>query len=159
VAQVDLDDALAADRAVLAFLQDPEQLRLEKRRHLADLVEHQRAAARQFEQPDLVLERAGERALFVAEELGLDQVLGNGRAVDLDEGPFRPQAAQVQRVGDQLLAGPVFALDQDVGVTCRDGVDELEQLAHLLALPDDVREGILTADLLLELFVLLPLVV
>ena len=150
---------LAADRPVLALLQHAQQLGLQERRHLADLVEHQRAAARQLEQADLVLQRAGERALLVAEELRLDQVLRNRRAVDLDERALGAQAAQVQRVGDQFLAGAVLALDQDVGVARRHRFDELEELAHLLALADDVREGILAADLLAELRVLPTLVV
>src|ERR1041384_8082377 len=33
----------------------------------------------------LLLGRAGERTFFVAEQLGLDEFLGNGRAVDLHE--------------------------------------------------------------------------
>ena len=65
----------------------------------------------------------------------------------------------MQRVGDQLLAGAVLALNQDVGVARRHRLDQLEELAHLLALADDVRERILAADLFLELLVLLPLVV
>ena len=48
--EVDLDHPLAADRPVLALLQHAQQLGLQKRRHLADLVEHQRAAAGQLQQ-------------------------------------------------------------------------------------------------------------
>jgi hypothetical protein len=56
----------------------------------------------------------------------------------------------VDRVGDQLLADAVLALDQDVGVALGDRFDQLEELAHLLALADDVREGVLIAHLLLQ---------
>ena len=57
-------------------------------------------------------------------------------------------------VGDQLLAGAVLALDQDVGVARRHALDQLEEILHLLALADDVGEAVLPADLFLELLVL-----
>ena len=69
-------------------------------------------------------------------------------------GPLRAAAADVDRVGDQLLADAVLALDQDVGVALGNRLDQLEQLAHLLALADDVREGVLIAHLLLQPLVL-----
>ena len=69
-------------------------------------------------------------------------------------GPFEPLAVVVDRVGDQLLAGAVLALDQDVGLARRDALDQLEQLLHLLALADDVRELVAILELLLELLVL-----
>ena len=62
-----------------------EQLRLEAERHLADLVEHQRALGRLLELARLVAIRAGERAALVAEELGLEQLFRERRAVDLQE--------------------------------------------------------------------------
>ena len=52
------------------------------------------------------------------------------------------------------LPSAVLALDQDVGVAFGDGLDQLEELAHLLALPDDVRERVLVAHLLLQPLVL-----
>ena len=55
------------------------------RRHLGDLVEEQRAAVRQLERARPPRDRAGERALLVAEQLGLEQRVGNRRAVERDE--------------------------------------------------------------------------
>ncbi len=86
-----LHETVAADRPVLAFLQHAQQLGLQERRHLADLVQHQRAAGRQFEQADAVGGGAGERALLVAEELRLDEILRQRRAVDLDERALGPR--------------------------------------------------------------------
>ena len=60
----------------------------------------------------------------------------------------------MNRVGDQLLAGAVLALDQDVRVAGGDALDQLEQLLHLLALPDDVGKAVLAANLVLQLLVL-----
>ena len=54
----------------------------------------------------------GERPLLVAEELGLEQRLGNRRAVDRDEGPVGPRAQRVQRAREELLAGAALAFEQ-----------------------------------------------
>jgi hypothetical protein len=60
----------------------------------------------------------------------------------------------VERVGDQLLAGAVLALDEDVRLAGRDALDELEQVLHLLALADHVLELVAILQLRLELLVL-----
>ena len=57
-------------------------------------------------------------------------------------------------VGDQLLAGAVLALDEDVRFARRHALDQLEELLHLLALADDVLELVAILQLLLELLVL-----
>ena len=59
---------------------------------------------------------AGERAALVAEQLALDQLGGNRRAVDLDERPRRERALAVDVRGQQLLAGARFAGEQHAGV-------------------------------------------
>ena len=81
-------------------------------RQLADLVEKQRAAMRQLETARLARVGAGERALLVAEQLGLEQRLGNRGAVDGDERPVVARAERVQRAREQLLAGAALALEQ-----------------------------------------------
>ena len=68
-----MHEPVASDRPVLALLQHPQELGLQVRRHLANLVEQQRSAFGHFEEPDLVGVGARERALLVAEELALDQ--------------------------------------------------------------------------------------
>src|ERR1051325_1088127 len=149
-----MDDAVASNRTILALLQHSKELRLQVRRHLANLVEEQRAALRHFEQTLFVERRAGERALLVAEQLRFDQILRDRGAVDLDERPLRPLAVVMNGVGDQLLAGSVLALNQDVRLAGGDAFDELEQLLHLLALADDVLKLIAILQLGLELLVL-----
>ena len=79
----------AADPLELALLQHAQQLGLERRRDLADLVEEQRAAVGQLEAALAGVDGAGEGALLVAEQLGLQQRLRQRRAVDLDERPVR----------------------------------------------------------------------
>ena len=57
----------------------------------------------------------GEGALFVPEQLAFEQRFGDGGAVDRDERLGLAQALVVQRLGDQVLAGAVFAFEQDGG--------------------------------------------
>ena len=59
---------------------------------------------------------AGERALLVAEELRLDQLVGDRRAVHLHEGAVAAQALAVHGPRHQLLADPALAPDEHRGV-------------------------------------------
>ena len=54
-------------------------------RHVADLVEEERAAVRGLELADAPLVGAGERAALVAEELALEELVRDRRAVERDE--------------------------------------------------------------------------
>jgi hypothetical protein len=57
---------------------------LQRQRHLADLVDEQRADVGAAEEADALAIGVGEGALAVAEKLALEQVLGHRRAVDRD---------------------------------------------------------------------------
>src|SRR5437870_1994885 len=109
---VDLDRPRAAYALDLAFLEHSQELDLELGPKRADLVEEEAAPLRQLELSDLPLMGAGERALLVAEELGLDEGLGDGRRTDGDEGPVAPCPLVVDGPGDELLAGAALAGDQ-----------------------------------------------
>ncbi len=139
---------------IFAFLEHPQQLGLQVRRHLADLVEQQRAALRHFEQAFLVQRGAGERAFLVAEQLGLDEIFWNRGAVDLDERSLQPLAVVVHRIGDELLAGAVLTLNQDVGFAGGHAFHQLEQVLHLLALADHVLKLVAILQLGFQLLVL-----
>src|SRR6202012_3314360 len=89
------------------------QLGLDLERQLADLVEEDRAAARGDEQARLGGLGVGERALVVAEQLALEQLGRDRRAVDRDERPAGALAGGVDRARHQLLAGAALAGDQD----------------------------------------------
>ena len=101
-----------ADRPHLALLQHAQQLHLQRRRRVADLVEEHRAAVRLLEDALVIGHRAGERAAHVAEQLGLEQRLGERAAVDRHERTARAPAVAVDRARDQLLAGAALARDQ-----------------------------------------------
>ena len=111
-ADVDAPLLRRADRAQRACLEHAQQLRLQRERHLADLVEQQRAAIGRGEQAGVIVGRAGERALDVAEQLALEQLLGQRRAVERDERLLRARARAVDRARDRALAGAGLAGDQ-----------------------------------------------
>src|SRR6185436_5637236 len=133
---------------------DAQQLRLHRHRHLADLVEEDRAAVRELEAPGLLAGRSREGSLLVAEELALDQRLGQRRAVEGDE---RSLAARRHRVDDarhQALAGAALAADQDRRAALRHALDGLLELGDGAALPDQRAEVARGEDLATQRLVL-----
>ena len=68
------------------------------------------------------------------EQLALDQLLGNRRAVHLDECPAPAAAERVNRPRDELLAGPVLPVNQHAAVGRRRHRHLLAQLTHRIAL-------------------------
>ena len=101
---VDPDVARAAHAAERLLLQEPQQLGLQRRRHLADLIEEHRAFVGLLEQPTLLLPRIGERAAFVAEQLAFEQLLRQSGARDVHERLRRPVAVEVDRLRRQVLS-------------------------------------------------------
>src|SRR5262249_38959487 len=78
-AHVDPNGLVLADPSDLVLLNRAEELRLECERRLGDLVEEERAAIGLFEEAFSRRDGAGERAARVAEELALEQRLGDRR--------------------------------------------------------------------------------
>ena len=62
----------------------------------------------EFKLAAAVRHRTGEGATRVAKQLRLDQLLGNRRAVDLDERALAPLTQQVDVACHQFLARAVF---------------------------------------------------
>src|SRR5690606_1006727 len=101
----------AADAHELALLEHAQQLRLRSARHLADLVEEERAAVGELEEAFALADRAGERALLVAEQLGLEQRLRHRGDVGGDERPVPARRQRVDAARYALLAGAALAGD------------------------------------------------
>ena len=101
-------------------------------------------------------QRAGERALLVAEQLALEQPPpGRAAQLTLMNGPGRARAVVVDRVGDQLLARAALAADQHRGVAARDLGDQVVDLLHRPGVADDVRGPEAVLQFLLQAQVLL----
>jgi hypothetical protein len=131
----------AAHPLELALLQDAQELGLRFQRKLADLVEKQRAAIRDFEPAAPLLRRAGEGAFFVTEELALDEVTRNRCAVDLDQRALTAVAPLVDRPRDELFAGARLALDQHGAVGGGDPIDLLQNAAQRMRIANHRTAG------------------
>ena len=154
-AHVDGAGALLADALELALLQHAQQLGLQLERDLADLVEEQRAAVGELEAADAVAQRAGERALLVAEELALEQLARDRRAVDADQRPVAALgcASWMARAISSLPVpvSPVISTVASVGAT---SLHLAQHLPDRRALADDAARIVLDTDFFLKVGVL-----
>ena len=160
-AAVGADDVGPADPLERPVLEHAEQLGLHAQGKLADLVEEERSPFGLLEPPFLLPVGAGEGAPLVAEELALQQRLGQGRAVDRDQRPVPGGVGVVDRLGDQFLARPRLTRDQHGAGGRGNPGDPLEDLAHPGAASHQVVEGVALLeslpqrpDFILELAVL-----
>src|SRR6266478_3157362 len=94
------------------LLQNPEELRLKRRRHVSDLVEENRPALTLLELADPSAVGARERAPFMTKQLALEQVLGNCGAIERQERGLRARAVLVDGARDELLARAALAGDE-----------------------------------------------
>ena len=137
---VDGDLAPPANPLDRALLQKPKQLRLQRERHIADLVEKQRTAAGELNLALGGFGGPGKGTLFKAEQLGLEQVLRNGRTVNSDEGVLRTRTEVVQGPREQFLAGAGLAEQKRRHIGWRDLLDHAADMQHALAGSDDAIE-------------------
>jgi hypothetical protein len=68
---------------------------------------------RDLKEPGLGLGGARERATLVAEQLRFEEILGNRRAVDVDERAARPWTVAMHRARDEALARARLAAKED----------------------------------------------
>ena len=130
------DDAdVAADRGMIAdalehsLLQDTQQLHLHGRAHVPDLVEEESAALGDLETALAGGDSAGKGALFVAEQLGFEQIGGDRAAVHRHKGAAATRTQIMDGAGDDFLAGAGFAEDECRGVEDCDLADQSDDVA------------------------------
>src|SRR4029450_8330439 len=119
--------------------QDAQELGLRRQAHLAHFVEEQHTAGGQLDLPRLGLLGARVGAALVAEELSLEQLLGERRAVQRDERAALARGGLVDETRDDLLARPGLAADQDGGIGRGDLRRLLEDALPISRLSDDER--------------------
>src|SRR5690606_7295346 len=118
--------------------------------HLRDLVEEEGPAVGELEAAGLLVEGAGEGPLLVPEELVLQDLAGEGRAVDGDEGALLAARLVVDGAGDELLPGAALPDDEHARPGGGGGLDGAVDLPHLIRLPDQVAEAGEVLEALLE---------
>ncbi len=144
-ADIDLLFLGRTHRSDASLLDDTQQLGLQPRRHLADLVEKQSAAVRLAKQPRPIRRRAGEGAFDVPEELALEQRFGQGRAIDDYQRTSGALAFGVDGLRDQALARTRLAQNQHGDRHPGDPGDNLAHVPHGGAVAQDAlgREAIM----------------
>ncbi len=135
-----------ADPLELPALEHPQQLALLARRHVADLVEKERAAVGELEAADTVGARIGEGALDVAEELALEDALRNAAGVQREEGLRGARRSRMEGARHEALAGAVLASDQHGGVGGPDARDDVENGLHRRRSGDHRRRALVAED-------------
>src|SRR4029077_11327544 len=88
-----------------------------------------------------------ERALLVPEDLAFEERLGNRGAVDRNERKSGARAELMNRLRDELLAGPRLARDEHRRARRRRLLDDLVDLPHLGAVADERAERTMLAQL------------
>ena len=139
-AHVDVQIAHAAEPLKGRRLDDPQQFRLKFRRRVADLVQKNRAAVGQREKPLLLLHRPRERALLVAEQVGLDHVRGAdvGRQPDFDKWLLAPLGKLVDLARDEALTRPRLAAQKHNFFRQARAPNALPGLAHQPRVHDQI---------------------
>jgi hypothetical protein len=120
----------AADPVVGDSVEHPQQLGLGLGVQLAHLVQVDGARVGQLEQALLVRLGPAERALLVPEQLALDKVVGERRAVDVHPRLGRPQRIVVQAPRHHLLPRPALTQDDDRRVGLGHALDPPQQVPH-----------------------------
>ena len=117
----------------ISSLQHMQQLGLERQRHVPDLVEEQHPAVGLLELAPPRADGAGECAPLVAEHFALEQGIGQGGAVHLDEGLPQPVGPLVEFPNDQFFAYAGFPADDHVEAGLGDLFDEFPYSSNVLA--------------------------
>ena len=105
----------------------------------ADLVEEERAPVRELEQALLAIVRAREGAALVPEQLVLEDLAAERRAVERNEEVVLAGPRRVQCPRDQLLARAALAEHEDVRLVAGDARDGGVHLGHRGDLPVSPR--------------------
>ena len=109
-------------------------------RHLADLVEEERAAVGELEQPLLVASAPVNAPRMWPNSSDSRRFSGIAPQLSDDERLVAPQRVEVDRPRDQFLAGARLPGQQDGAVGAGDRLDHPEHREHRLAAADDVGE-------------------
>ncbi len=141
----DRDRPAPADALDHALLEEAQQLDLERQRHVADLVEEQRAAAGQLDLALGGLDRAGEGALLVPEQLAFEQGLGIAAQLIATKAPFAPAlVVQLPRASSSLPVplAPSSITETSAPGDALDRAGDLEHLGAPVSMPAQHRAGL-----------------
>src|SRR5262249_35573625 len=111
-AHVNFQGPRATQAFEFSLLQDAQKLDLDRRGHIANFVQEERAFVRQLELARLGGHGAGKSASFKTKQLTLEEIVGDGGAVDLDERAGGAPGILMNGAGDQVFAHTALPADQ-----------------------------------------------
>ena len=120
-----------------ALLQEAQHFGLQRHWHVADFIEKQRTAAGHFNFTNRLLVCPCERTFLVSKEFGLQQILGDRRAIDRDEVLINPRTQPMQCARQKFFARSTLAKQQGCYIGRRDLLDHSANGKHALAGSDD----------------------
>src|SRR5690554_5011900 len=124
------------------LLERTKKLHLKVEGHLAQLVEKERAALGLLKTTGARCHCAGEGALNVTEEFGLEEVFGDGAAVDDNEGAIAPIGTAMDLARDELFTGSGFTCDEHADLGWRDALHFAEDLLKNGGAADDLAKAL-----------------
>src|SRR5262245_3091418 len=131
--------AAPAQPLELPVLHHAEELRLEHRRKLSDVVEIEGALARELELPGLGRRGSSEGPALEAEELALHERGWNAREVERKDWERRPRAPEMDRVSGQVFSRSALTAQKDAGRSFGEALQELHDRGHLGVPGDEDR--------------------
>src|SRR5437867_6251294 len=137
---VRLNGPVAADSFKFLFLKDAQERDLHFRRQFADFIEENRSAIRRLKPPDPLLQSAGERPLFVAEQLARDEFRRQRRTTDFDQSTPASRRPPVNAVRDKLLSTARLSGDQHGRVGRGHAINGSQYIPQRLRRADDFLE-------------------
>ena len=94
------------------------------RAHVPDFIKENRSAVSHGEAPVAVIDGVCKSALHMSEELGFEQFLRDGPAIDGDEHAFGAATVVVQGPCDEFLPGSALTRDEDGALRVCDFLDD-----------------------------------
>ena len=113
---INIDHGISTKALNLLVLKHTKQFRLGFELKFADLIKKQCRAISLFELANPFLNGAGKRALFMAEQLALQQISGYCRAIQRYQRFVTPRAMAVYCPGNQLFTSTGLTADEDRGI-------------------------------------------
>src|ERR1051326_8759500 len=135
---IHLDDSVSTEPLDFSLLKDPQKIRLHIERKLTNFVKENRATIRLFEESFAESNGAGEGALFMAEQLTLQQAFTECTAIHHKISFICAGAIPVNGICDVLFAGPTRADDQNRPLARPDPAEYAIDLPHRLTLANHV---------------------
>ena len=146
--KIDLAQRAAAEPLDHVVLEYAEEFGLEGQGKGGDFIEEESAAVGQFNLARAGFGGPGESAALAAEELGLDEVLGQGSAVQANVWLVCAGAESHDGASNQLFSRAAFAADQNIDIASGDLLDGIVDGTHRFASADEILESAVFKGLL-----------